>query len=490
MKVGAEVSKRFVTNVGGTLAGFVGTAVIGYTLGEDGLGTYAIFLSLQMVIGAVVSFGLFNTVTKLVSEGGSRARHFASGAVFVGGGTAVAAVGVVVARGRINAVLGTDGALLLPPAFLSYGLYRLSGAFLEGEGRVALAGLIENSRYVVVVAIQLFLLLVLDWGVAALLWGLVAGQSVTFLVSYGFARVVPARPSRALFREFVRFSKFAYLRELGEQLFKHADYILLGAFAGVGAAGVYKVSFTVTEAAMLFSAALSRVSFPEFSRLTAEERAERVQSLLGKATSYAGLFALPALAGGAVVGNDLLATLFGVTPGTVALPVLGAVGLGNVLVALLAVANLCNGFRSTFESYFLGTDRPQVAAVSSLLLICIYAALFYPLVRALGAVGLAVTTSLSFGASVAYLLRRLDYPVPGDAVRDIGTQIGASLLMAGAVLAATTALGGAAGPLRLGAVLAVGAGVYFLALVGMNERVRNDAVWVFRDLRGERGGDG
>jgi O-antigen/teichoic acid export membrane protein len=490
MKVGAEVSKRFVTNVGGTVAGFVGTAVIGYTLGEEGLGSYAIFLSIQMLLGAAVSFGLFKTVTKLVSEGRDQARHYASGVLFVLGGTVVSAAGVVLLRGRINEVLGADGALLLPLGVLSWGLFRVTGAFLEGEGRVALVGLVENGRYVVIVAIQLFLLLVLNWGVAALFWGLVAGQFVTFLVSYSYARVIPARPSRALFGEFVGFSKFAYLRTLAEQLFKHADYVLLGAFVGTGAAGIYKVSFTVTEAAMLFSAALSDVSFPEFSRLTVEERAERVRSLLGKAASYAGLFALPALAGGAVVGNDLLSTLFGVTPGSLSLPLLGTVGLGNVLVVLLAAANLCNGFRSTFESYFLGTDRPQVAAGSSLLLIVAYAAVFYPLVEAFGAVGLAVTTLLSFAVSVAYLVRKLDYPVPEESLRDIGTQAGAALLMAGAVVAVTTLLGGAAGPLRLVPVLLVGAASYFAALLALNERMRNDAVWVFRDLIEERTGGG
>ncbi|MFC6726085.1 oligosaccharide flippase family protein, partial [Halobium palmae] len=301
MKVGAEVSKRFVANVGGTLAGFVGTAVIGHVLGEEGIGTYAIFLSLQMLVAAVVTFGLFSAVTKLVSEGEHQARHFVSGVLFVASGTLVAAVGVVFLRGRINDVLGTGGALLLPLGVLTWGLLRVTGAFLEGQGRVALAGFIENARYVLVVAVQLFLLLVLDWGVRGLFWGLIAGQFGAFVVAYAYARVVPARPSRALFGEFVAFSKFAYLRTVAEQLFKHADYILLGAFVGPGAAGIYKVSFTVTEAAMLFSAALSDVSFPQFSRLSAEERAERVRSLLGKATSYAGLFALPALAGGAVV---------------------------------------------------------------------------------------------------------------------------------------------------------------------------------------------
>ncbi|MFC4356590.1 lipopolysaccharide biosynthesis protein [Halobium salinum] len=488
MKVGAEVSKRFVTNVGGTLAGFVGTAVIGYTLGEEGLGSYAIFLSLQMLLAAAVSFGLYNTVTKLVSAGGNRARHYTSGVLFVLGGTAVSAVVAVTLRGRIDRVIGVDGALLLPLGVLTYGLFRLTGAFLEGEGRVALAGLVENSRYLVIVAIQLVLLLGLEWGVRGLIWGLVAGQFVTFLVAYAYARVVPARPSRALFSEFVDFSKFAYLQTMSSQLFKHADYVLLGAFVGPGAAGIYKVSFTVTEAAMLFSAALSRVSFPEFSRLTAEERAEKVRNLLGKATSYAGLFALPALAGGAVVGNDLLATLFGVDPGTVVLPVLGTVGQGNVLVVLLALANLANGFRSSFESYFLGTDRPQVAAASSVLLILVYGAVFYPLVRAFDAAGLAVTTTLAFAVSVAYLVHRLDYPIPGEALRDIATQVAAALVMAVVVVVVTGLLGGAAGPVRLAAVLTVGAATYFASLVTLNERIRNDAVWVLRDLAAERGG--
>lgn len=488
MNVGAEVSKRFGTNVFGTAAGFLGTFYFANALGADGVGAYAVFTSLQMVAGTLTSLGLFRAVTKRVSEGHAQARHFTTGLAVTGAGAALTALGAFALRGQIRGVVGVDAAAaLVPLAVLSWSLFRLTGAFLEGTGRVALAGAVENGRYVPIVAIQSALVFA-GFGVAGLLWGLVAGQFLTFGFAYlGYARVIPARPSRGLIREFLDFSKYMYVQSVAGQLFKHADYLILGQFVGVGAAGIYKLAFTVTEATMLFSSALSQVSFPEFSRLSEGERERRVRELFGKTVSYAGLFAVPALGGGAVIGNALLATVYGVAPGTVAVPVVGAVGLGNALIAVLALANLFNGYRSTLESYFAGTNRPAVSAAGAGALIAVYAVAAPPLLAAFGAVGLAVATALSFGACCGYLWSRLETAPPRSAVVDAATQVGATAVMMAAVVAVRGVLGGAAGAGRLAAVLVVGVVIYFATLVAANERLRHDAFWVARDLVGDRG---
>ncbi len=485
MKVGAEVSKRFVVNTLGTFVGFLGTTYFTRALGWNGIGAYSTFLGFQMVTATLVTFGLFNTVIKLVSEGENQARHFTSGFVVIAVGFVVASVGYFAARPYINSVLSVQAAMLVPLGVLSYSLFHLTSAYLQGEGKVALAGFIENSRYVPIVVIQVVLVGFGGWGIFGLIWGVIAGQFLTFFVGYAYARVIPARPSRALFAEFVSFSKFTYVQSVASQLFKHADYILLSQFVGVGASGIYKVAFTTAEAAMLFSAALSQVSFPEFSRLTASERATRVRQLLGKNVSYAGLFALPVIGGGAVVGNALLSTIFGKAPGAVTIPLLGVVGLGNALVFLLGIANLFNGYRGTLESYFLGTNRPRIAALSSGTLLVVYAVLFYPLITAFGAIGLALTTTVSFGASCLLLWWVLEYPLPRESIADVAAQALSTVVMVAAVAAVTTLIGGAAGFLRLAVALATGGVTYFGVLVLVNERVRSDVLWVFQDLRDE-----
>lgn len=487
MNVGAEVSKRFAANAFGTVAGFLGTFYFANALGADGVGAYAVFTSIQMVAGTLTSLGLFQAVTKRVSEGRAEARHFTSGLLVALAGAALAAVGAFALREPIDAVVGVEAAPLIPLAVLSWSLFRLVGAYLAGTGRVALAGVVENGRYVPIVGIQ-SALVAAGFGVAGLLWGLVVGQFLTFLFAYlRYARVIPARPSRALLAEFLGFSKYMYVRSVAGQLFKHADYLILGQFAGVGAAGIYKLAFTVAESTMLFSSALSQVSFPEFSRLSEGERERRVRELFGKTVSYAGLFAVPALGGGAVIGNALLTTVYGVAPGTVALPVVGAVGLGNALIAALALANLFNGYRGTLESYFAGTNRPAVSAAGAATLILAYAALAPPLLVAFGSFGLAVATTLSFGACCLFLWSRLETTPPRSAVVDAATQAGATVVMMVAVVALRGALGGAAGAGRLAALLTAGVAVYFGTLVAANERLRHDAFWVARDLVGERG---
>ncbi|QCJ48268.1 polysaccharide biosynthesis protein [Haloprofundus sp. MHR1] len=485
MKVGAEVSKRFVANVFGTVAGFAGTVYFTRLLGTSGLGVYAIFTSFQMAAATLVTFGLFSALTKRVSEGENEAKHFTSGVLIVLVGTAISAVAFAAAAPLVNGILDADAALLVPLGILSWSLMRVAGAFLEGKGKVALAGFIENGRYVVIVGIQTALLL-LGYEVYALLWGLVLGQFATFLVAYlGYARVIPAFPSRELLGDFLSFSKYTYVQSLGSQLFKQADYIVLGQLFGSSAAGLYKLSFTLTEAAMLFSSALSDVSFPEFSRLEASDRAERIRELLAKSVTYAGLFAIPAIGGGLIVGNDILSVIYDVDPGTVSLGAVGAVGVGNLLIAVLALANLSNGYRSVLESYFLGTNRPRISALSSVVLIATYAVFVLPLAELAGTIGLGLVTTLSFGGSCLLLWWSLEYRPTRELLADVGSQLAATLSMMLIVGAVYALLGGISGLFTLGVVLGVGGLAYFASLLVTNGRLRNDAWWVVQDLRGE-----
>jgi len=486
MKIGAEVSKRFVTNVLGTLAGFLGTVFFTRELGFDGIGTYAAYFSLQMIAANVFSFGLYPVVVKRVSGGDREAREFTSGALILFAGVAVVAGLSVAFRGLINELLGVNVALLVPLGVLTWGLFRLSGSFLEGKQRVALVGAIENGRYALIVPIQTALV-VAGHGVTGLVWGLIAGQFLTFLVSYvGFARVIPARPSVDMFRSFVDFSKYAYVRSVSSQLFKQADYLLIQQFVGPAATGVYKNVFTLTEASMLFSSALAQVAFPQFSALNeAGDEEEEVTRLLSAVFTYAGLFAIPIVGGGAVIGNALLLTIYGESAGTATLPLLGAVGLANALVPILAVANLLNGYREGLEKFFLGTGRPRLYAASGVLLIAVYGVSAAPLTIWFGAWGVAWATVLAFGASVASMLVFLDESVPSSTYADVGHQVAAMAAMTAVVYGLKLQLGGAAGAVRIAILLAVGGLTYFGVLLALSERIRIDAVAVFRDLRAQ-----
>lgn len=482
MAVGVETSKRFVTNVLGTVAGFLGTLYFTRELGFAGVGTYAVFVSLQMVAGSLATFGVFAVLTKRVSEGRDQAAYFTTGALLVGVGTAAVAVVAVALRDTINAIVGVDVALLVPAGVLSWGLFRLSGAFLEGKQRVALAGALDSGRHAIVVPIQVAL--VLDgYGVHGLVYGLVAGQTLTFLVSYlGYARVVPNPPTLDAVRDFLGYSKYTYVQVVADQLFKHADYVILGTFAGAGPTGVYKNAFQITEASTLFASALSKVSFPKLSELTEAGDDAEIARLFAALFTYGGLVAIPVAAGGAVVGNDLLLTLYGENPGTTTLPLLGVVGLANALVPLLATANLLNGYRTSLERFSLGTDNPRLYAASGVVLVVAYAVTAIPLTIAYDAWGVAIATVLAFGASVTANLVLLDERIPLGALRDVGVEIIAALLMTVVVAIVVDVLGAAHGALRLGFVLGIGATTYFAVLLALSERVRVDARAVASDL--------
>ncbi|MFC7047070.1 oligosaccharide flippase family protein [Halobacteriaceae archaeon GCM10025711] len=466
----------------GTVAGFLATLTFARLLGASGLGIYAIFVSVEMLAATAISFGVYETVTQGVSAGDREAEYYTSGLLVILVGTGVATAVVVALQAPINDLFTVDAALAVPFGVLSWGLFRVTAAFLEGTGRVALAGAVENTRFVIALPIQVGLYLA-GYGVFALIWGIVAAQFLTFGVLYGYARVVPSIPTWASLRTFLGFSTYTYIKGLSSQLFKHADYVLLGAFLGTSVTGVYKVSFTLAESSMLFSSALRQVTFPEFARLDAADAADRIRDLLGTLVTYAGLLSLPIAGGGALVGNLLVLTVYSIDAGVVDLPVLGTVGLANVLVPVLAVAALLNSYRTGLEGFFIGTNRPRIAATSGVVLAGVYAVLVVPAMRWFGSTGLAAVTTVSFAVSVAVLFRALDYPVPRQARVDVARQAGAVAVMVVVVYGAQTVLP-VGGTLALAVYLTVGAVTYFAVLLAASERIRADTRGLARQFAG------
>ena len=264
----------------------------------------------------------------------------------------------------------------------------------------------------------------------ALVVGMLAGALVGLALSY-LLRPFRPRFSLARFADIFGFSGWLSLTTIVTTLSMQTDKLIVGRLLGVADAGLYFMTqrVGVLPTRELISP-LQRALFPSFSEL-AEER-ERLRRVVRESVNVLGSLSLPAGGGFALVADDFVPLVLG-EQWTAIVPLL------TVLVPYL-------GLRAT-----LSTALPCVMALGRTRLLfrvsLLYALVHLPaFVGGTAAFGLTGSIWSIVGAGVLYsylnawMLRRTLGIGLAEILVQLRRPLGATLLMAGAVLAVAAAV--------------------------------------------------
>jgi O-antigen/teichoic acid export membrane protein len=146
-------------------------------------------------------------------------------------------------------------------------------------------------------------------------WALVAQQLTHSIVAASILWAVsPWRPgfraSRRRFKEMFGFASTTLGIEIVGYFGRRGDDLLVGAFLGATALGVYSVAFRIlTIVIELFTSTINAVAFPVFSRL--QNDPPRLRRALHSATSASSAVAFPAFLGLAVLAPEFVRAVLG-----------------------------------------------------------------------------------------------------------------------------------------------------------------------------------
>ncbi|MGH3136355.1 MAG: lipopolysaccharide biosynthesis protein [Gaiellaceae bacterium] len=235
---------------------------------------------------------------------------------------------------------------------------------------------------------------------------------------------------------------------------RHADELLIGAFLGPAALGLYAVGYRMLRMLVqVTSSLIDRVSFPLYSRL--QDKPARLKNAFYKSTSFAALIAFPVFLGAAVLAPQVVDVLFGPkwADSVPVMQLLAFFGLVQVLTYL-------NG--TTIKA--LGKPGWLVVIVgitAALKVLAFLVAVQFGLVAVAFAavcVGYAVAPLYYFG------VRRLVDIGIADYWRSLRVPLAGAILAAGTMLGLRYALVDARALVILGVAGAAGAAVYYAAV--------------------------
>jgi len=223
---------------------------------------------------------------------------------------------------------------------------------------------------------------------------------------------------------------------------------------------VYEIAWNLASLFSIFGSSIRRTLFPEISELSSEEGIDgEITGLLRVSLAYSGLFIIPGLIGGAIVG-DVILQVYG-----------SGFDTGYYILLILTFARLMYGYQGQFLTTLDAVDRPDLTFRINAVFVVANLIFNLLLTWQYGWYGAAAATTLSAGLGLAlgyyYASKVLNVVIP---FAEISKQWVAAGFMAGVVYSLRTIVGESL-PVVI-VFVGIGAGVYFVVLLALSDEFR------------------
>ena len=467
MRLGQTSIIHFVSSFVSSALGFVATVYVARILGPEPLGVYQVAIGLISWLAIFGKVGISRAITKRVSEGNDQGKYAVAGTTVIVALFAVVTAGVLLFSGKIASYVeypATGYVILILLVVLLNSLVR---SLLNGLKLVHVSGLLSPIKTGGQALAQIGLII---GGVstAALFIGHLVGFVIVVVIgSYYVFRDLPSIeiPERRHFKGLFDFAKYSWLGNLQSRMFNYTDVLVLGYFVSSGLIGIYAAAWNIGQFLILFSGTLKSTLFPEMSSMSAEQDPQAVSRLVEQSLTFGGLFLIPGLFGGVILGERIL-RVYG-----------PEFTQGAPVLSILILANLFMGYQNQLLNILNAIDRPDLAFRVNVVFVVANVLLNIVLIYLYGWVGAAVATVTSIAISlvVAYghVNGIIDFNLP---VIEIARQWVAGAVMGiivygGLKVEETYQVVGHNFAVVMILVI-LGAGVYFIILLGLSQEFR------------------
>jgi O-antigen/teichoic acid export membrane protein len=467
MRLGQISAISFISRIVGSAVGFIATLYVARAIGAEPLGIYNLTLALVSWISVVGSVGFSGAISKRVSEGSDQGKFAVAGATIIISLFVILALVLLTIRPYLNDYIGFSATGFLILILFGNLAAAIVNPLLVGLQLVHLRDILSTvrtfSRSILHIA-----LITVGLGTA----GLFIGHAVAYLLiisigGYLLVRKLPrlSRPEKQHIKSLGNFAKYAWVGRLRGRMFNYTDVIVLGFFVPQSLIGIYAVAWKIGTFLMIFTGSLQSTLYPALSEVSAKDDTQAVRNIVEQSLTYGGLFLIPGLLGGALLGERLL-RIYG-----------PEFTQGATVLSILILANAVMGYQSQLLNALNGIDRPELASRVNVTFVVANLALNVILVYFHGWLGAAVatTTSASISLVVAYryVSKIVHFDLPIVAIKK---QFIASVIMA--VLIYTCLwIENTYRVLNYNVVFVLllvvgGAGTYFLALLWISHEFR------------------
>lgn len=471
MDMGVEVTKGVAAKFTMAVLGFVGTIVFARLLGPTSFGGYYLLLSLVQLVDRPVG-GWTEASKKRLSEVVSDDREvIGAQLLFNAVLLVVAVVGAIAFSGPLEGYTGLEAStVLFVVLFASLIFFYPFNQFLTARGWIGRQTWIDTFRSLVTLGFQLALVLG-GLGAAGMAYGLAGASIVCVPLSQYYLKVWPAMPTSETVRDVWSYARHSIPAYFVGKAYDRFDVLLLGLLLTPAAAGYYEVAAKLTLPAMFVATVASSGLMPKVSNL--HSKGERVTTDVVNTLAFVSILAIPLFFGSLALAEKIVVTAYGADFRQAAPLLVG-----------LAMYRVVRSQSSPLQSTINGLDRPdlnfRISALTLAFNVVTGTVLVWILRDPIGVIIATITAELLRYMAAAYVVKT---ELPGIELLPtlFRHQFVAGAVMFGAVLLLERTVT-VASWLKLGAVVGMGAAVYFLALAGLNSQFQRTSRSILRSF--------
>lgn len=344
----------FGGQMGARLVGLAISILVARSLGSESFGHYTYLLTLTNIGFLAAQYGLDRLLMRLIAREPEQATaHVAAGAA-----TRLAIVAAAVPFLLLAAVLGhrpTEVRLAVGIVAVALVFYAIAQTFenaytgLERMGVPSVARFVSKLAQLAVVAVAVHFALGFAWFFAALAAS-EAARAIAMAAAWRRGRSFKPVPGEL--RRFLRDGLPFFGVVMGAGMAMRMELFLMGFLGDPRMLGRYGAAYTVAEAFLLISTAVTTSLFPSFARFARDRDAAGIARAYSRSAGLLAVVALPIAVSLTILAPKAVATIYGreFAPAAAALAILvWNVPLAFITAPLNRILEAWDGERALFK---------------------------------------------------------------------------------------------------------------------------------------------
>ena len=453
-----------ISSLGITLIGFLATIFYAHWVGAGVLGAYFLFISYYSILSLLSDFGIGYAGIRRISEGKDQDKYFTASLAVRIGIYLVLVIGLLLFRDRF-ADLDHSGLFFALIVIVGITICQTSlGMAVSASNRLGLAAsttLINNIVRIVFQVIAVYF----GYQVYGLVGGLGVGILTECIIQFFYVDYKVKKFEWFHVKSLFSFSSWAFLGSAATVLFDNANLLIIAYFLPVSEVGIFGVCWTFSIFTLFISTALCNTLYVKVSRWNVAGERDMISSSLSRGMTYSLIFALPMLSGGIILGKQLLYYLYG-----------ASFAAGATALVIIITARIFQSVYQLYSTYLMATDHARTAFYGLGTGITVNIVLSVLLVPLLGLTGAAIASLANVVLCMIigrHLLKRI---IPVIIEKSPVGHILISTVVMTIVLILARIIPIQASAITTGAMVILGAVIYFIVLLKMDEKLRSDAL--------------
>lgn len=458
MQLGQKSVLHFVSKIGATVAGFIATIYFARFLGADILGSYFLVIAVFTWLKMFSTMGISKAVNKRISETNESDEFFTAGSILQVASISIVSICIFTFQDYFISYTGFNRIILLVLLIGAGSLFSFVTSVLVGERLAHIAGALNPVDRIVRTIAQIGFV-VLGFEVVGMIFGYIIASLVSVAIGSYYISTRFVIPERKHFYSIWNYAKFSWIGRMSNRTLASMDTVVLGFFVTSNFIGIYEIAWSIASVLAVFGGSINQTLFPELSRVDTKDSSV-ITDLAQTGVTYAGIFLIPGLIGGAILGEVIL----------------GVYGSdfrkGYFILVLLIFARLVSTYKDQFTNVIDAINKPKITFKINVVFVVMNISLNLILVYLYGWIGAAVATlgSAFVGTILAYIaLRRLiEFRLP---IYEISKQAIAAGIMGIIVYLGAEYVSYSMVPSLI--LIVIGGIVYFIILAGISSEFRN-----------------